>query len=53
MKANRDICHFPSSLDISTKFLLPAAILGNPGFQKRHGVTIERELNFTEHVTMI
>ena len=53
MKANRDICHFPSSLDISTKFLLPAGILGNPGFQKLLGATTDRELNFTEYVTMI
>ena len=31
MKANEDICHFVPSLDISTKFSLPACILENSG----------------------
>ena len=51
MKANQDKCHFLSSLDISTKFLLPACILENSGFQKLLGVTIERKLNFNKYVT--
>ena len=29
LKANQDQCHFLSSLDINTKFLLPACILEN------------------------
>ena len=43
LKANLDKCHFLSSLDINTKFSLPACIL--------HGVTIDRKLNFNKHVT--
>ena len=51
MKANQDKCHFLSSLDINTMFLLPACILENSDSQKRLGVTVDRKLNFTEHVT--
>ena len=47
LKANRDKCHFLSSLDINTKFLLPASILENSDSQKVLGVTIDRELNLT------
>ena len=42
---------FLSSLDINTKFLLPACILENSSFQKLLGVKIGRKLNFNEHVT--
>ena len=48
LKANQGKCHF---LDINTKFLLPACILGNSDSQKLLGVTIDRKLNFNEHVT--
>ena len=51
LKANQDKCHFLSSLDINTKFLLPACILENSNSQKLLGVTIDRKLNFNEHVT--
>ena len=34
-KANQDKCHFLSSVDINTKFLLPACILENSSSQKR------------------
>ena len=51
LKSNQDKYHFLSSLDIYTKFLLPACILENSDFQKLHGVTIDRKLNFNEHVT--
>ena len=51
MKANQNICHFFSNLDISTKFSLPGCILENLGSQKRLGVTIDRRLNFKEHAT--
>ena len=51
LKANQDKCHFLSSLDIKTKFSLPACILENSDSQKRLGVTIDRKLNFKEHVT--
>ena len=48
LKANQGKCHF---LDINTKFSLPACILENSDSQKLLGVTIERKLNFNEHVT--
>ena len=51
LKANQDKCHFLSSLDINTKFLLPACILENSNSQKLLGVTIDRKLNFNEHIT--
>ena len=51
LKTNQDKCHFLSNLDINTKFSLPACILENSDSQKRLGVTIDRKLNFNEHVT--
>ena len=51
LKANQDKCHFLSSLDIDTKFSLPACVLENSDSQKLLGVTIDRKLNFNEHVT--
>ena len=51
LKANQDKCHFLSSLDINTKFLLPACILENSNSKKLLGVTIDRKLNFNEHIT--
>ena len=51
MKANQNKCHFLSSLDISTKFSLPIYILENSDSQKLLGVTIDRKMNFNEHVT--
>ena len=51
LKANQDKYHFLSSLDINTKFSLPACILENADSQKLLGVTIDRKLNFNEHVT--
>ena len=51
LKANQDKYHFFSSLDINTKFSLPACILENADSQKLLGVTIDRKLNFNEHVT--
>ena len=51
LKANQDKCHFLSSLDINTKISLPACILENSDSQKLLGVTIDRKLNFNEHVT--
>ena len=42
---------FSINLDINTKFSLPACILENSDSQKRLGVTIDRKLNFNEHVT--
>ena len=43
IKANQDKCHFPLSLDISTKILVPADILENL-YQNLFGV------NFNEYV---
>ena len=51
MKANLDKCHSLSSIDINTKFSLPTCILENSDSQKPLGVTIDRKLNFNEHVT--
>ena len=51
LKANQEKCHFLSSLDINTKFSLPVSILENSNSQKLLGVTIDRNLNFDEHVT--
>ena len=42
---------FLPCLDINTKFSLPACILENSNSQKLLGVTIDRKLNFNEHVT--
>ena len=53
LTANQDKCHFLSSLDINIKFLLPACILENADSHKLLGVTIERKLNFNEHVTSL
>ena len=50
LKANQDKCHFLSSLDINTKFSLPACVLENLDSQKLLGVTIHRKLNFNKHV---
>ena len=53
LKANQDKCHFLPGLNINTKFLLPACILENSDSQKLLGVTIDRKLNFNEHVTSL
>ena len=50
-KANQDKYHFLSSLDKNTKISLPACILEKLNSKKLLGVTIERKLNFDEHVT--
>ena len=51
MEANQNKCHFLSSLDINTKFSLHACILENSNSQNLLGATIDRKLNFNEHVT--
>ena len=51
LKANQDKCHFLSSLDIPTKFSLPACILENSDSQNFLGVIIDRKLNFNGHGT--
>ena len=51
MKANQDKCHSLSSLDISTKFSLPAGILENLDSRKLLSVTIDRKLSFNKHGT--
>ena len=42
MKANQSKCHFLLSLDINTKFSLPACILENSDSEKLLGVAIYR-----------
>ena len=49
-KTNQEKCHFLSNLDINTKFSLHVCILENSNSQKLFGVTIDRKLNFNEHV---
>ena len=49
LKANHEKCHFLSSFGINANFSLPACILEN--ILKLLGVTIDRKLNFNEHVT--
>ena len=44
---------FLLSLDINTKFSLPACILENSNSQKLLGVAIDRKLDFNEHVTIL
>ena len=39
------------SLDVNTKFLPPACILEHSHSQIRLGVTMDRKLNFKEHVS--
>ena len=51
LKANQNKCDFLSSLDINAKFSLRACILENSDSPKLLGVTIDRKLNFNEHVT--
>ena len=51
MKDNQEKFHSMSSLDIITKFSLHNCTLENSGSQKLLGVTINRKLNFNEHVT--
>ena len=48
---SQDKCHFLLSLDINTKFSLPASILENSDSQKFLGAIIDRKLNFNERVT--
>ena len=49
-KTNQEKCHFLSNLDINTKLSLHVCILENSNSQKLFGVTIDRKLNFNEHV---
>ena len=51
LKASQEKCHFLSSLDINTKFSLPACMLENSISQKLLGVTIYRKLSFNEYGT--
>ena len=51
MKTSQNKSHFLSSLDTGTKFLIRAWIVENSISQKFLVVTIERKLNFLEHVT--
>ena len=50
IKANQDNCHFLSSLDIITKFSLPASILEKSDSQNLFGVTNGRNVKYNEHV---
>ena len=50
MKVNQDKCHFLSSLDITTKLLLPDCSIDNSSSEKVLGVVIDRKVNFDRHV---
>ena len=51
MKANIDKCHFLSSLDIASTMTIENFIIQNSASQKLLGITIDRYLNFDEHVS--
>ena len=48
---NQEKCYFLWALDINTMFSLLACILESSNSRKLLGVTIDRILNFNEHVT--
>ena len=51
MKANLDKCHFLSILDMSTKITVSIFDIENANLKKLLGVTIDRKLNFHDHVS--
>ena len=51
MKANIDKCHFLSNLDIVSTMTIENFTLQNSASQKLLGITIDRHLNFNEHVS--
>ena len=51
MKANVDKCHFLSSLDIASTMKIGSFTIQNSASQKLLGITIDRHLNFNEHVS--
>ena len=50
MKTNIDKCHFLSSLDITSTMAIENFTIQNSVSQKLIGITIDRRLNFNEHV---
>ena len=51
MKANIDKCHFLSSLDFASIITIENFTIQNSASQKPLGITIDRHLNFNEHVS--
>ena len=51
MRANPDKCHFLSSLDMNTEISVSSFDIENTHSQKLTGVTIDRRLNFHDHVS--
>lgn len=51
MKANIDKCHFLSNLHIKSKMTMKNFSIQNSGSQELLGVTIDRNLNFNEHIS--
>ena len=51
MKANLSKCHFLSNLDISTKISVGSSDIENTHSQNLLGFTIDRKLNFHDHVS--
>ena len=51
MKVNIDKCRFLSSLDSASTMTIEKFTILNSDSQKRLGITIDRHLNFNEHVS--
>ena len=51
MKANPDKCNFLSSHDMNIKISVKSFDIENPHSRKLLGVTIDRKLNFHDHVS--
>ena len=51
MKANIDKCHFLSNLHIKSEITMKNFSTQNSGSQELLGVTIDRNLNFNEHIS--
>ena len=51
VKANLNKCHFLSILDMSTKITVSIFDIDNANLKKFLGVTIDRKLNFHDHVS--
>ena len=51
MRANPDKCHFLSSLNMNTEISVSSFDIENTHSQKLTGVTIDRRLNFHDHVS--
>ena len=51
MKVNTGECYFPQILDIASQMTIGNFIIQNSASQKLLGITIDKHLNFNEHVS--